>query len=148
MRAGVRAGALQSQTCNASCAAPMHRAEPEATLSLLPKSPHFMHFFRTLMQDLFLRSKSLPEAPQDSESSFLRVDFSVSSLFVLSHPLPRPCQEHGFLQACSCARQSPTNGRKCALFPTSASVKVGGGVSGCAQGNLASDSPACHCHIP
>lgn len=60
--AGMRASALQRQTCNASYTASMHRAEPKATLSLLFKFPTFMHFFQTLMKDLVLRSKSLPEA--------------------------------------------------------------------------------------
>lgn len=61
----MRASPLQRQTCNASYTAPMHRAEPKATLSLLFKFPSFMHFFQTLMKDLLLRSKSLPEASQD-----------------------------------------------------------------------------------
>lgn len=64
-RGGAGASALQRQTCSASYTAPMHRAGPEATLSLLFKFPGFMHFFQTLMKDLLLRSKSLPEAPQD-----------------------------------------------------------------------------------
>lgn len=63
---------------------------------------------------------------------------------MLSHPPLSTCQEHGFLQACSCARQSPGNIRKCALFPSSASAKTGGGIRRHAQGNLASNSPACH----
>jgi len=146
----VRASTLQHQTCNASYTTPMHRALGY-TLTAFQISQ-----FYAFLPNFDEGSTPQIQIPAGgitgwSESFFLRLDFTVFGLFVLSHPLLSPCQEHGFLQACSCVRQSPGNIRKCALFPNSASVKAGGGIRGHAQGNPASCkqpclSPNCHIH--